>query len=864
MHGPIRSKKQQSAIELLATYSWAFLVVAIFAATVLVLSLAQPARNYLGSSCNILPELPCYQSLLYSGASGNVVESVTFTNNLGTPIMFTGDAFDASTIGVGALHVSGLGDCMPSFALQNDRVTCVANISGAQTPPIGTYLDTSFVISYEICNGEVASSCPAKTYKTSGMASQTFGLQKGSEFVINFGTSPSTGFIVVDGVSYASNTATQLQASTYTIYAAPPTGYTFNSWSVQPSNELSVTNLQTGALTIDANTVLTASFTLTSQLTTSTSTSTTVTTTTSTSTTTSTTTVSTISYVPITITNGQHSSTYVPITITNGNGATVGNFQQIINITPTLYSSNESAGLGNIRFYEGKTELHSWCESGCNSSSSKATFWILAPGGIQSGTTTLNMTFLSVGTTYDGDYAGEAPQLSPTYAEYDNGNTVFTAFYQRWGGLSSLPSGWSTGGSGSGTISYNAKNLTLTYTGGSNSAYHIDYALTETPSVIYDWYGNPYGSGLNGAAMSGFATADETGQADIAGVGSGNPNSGSTFYISEQLSATTGADYAVNTSVPIPNSNNVYTQSFISSSSDSGTLNYNGGKVTQNEGISSTGYLTVGVWQGSGGTQTLSIYWSRIRAYPPNGVMPTATAGSLVIPQSTASTFQQMVVLDSASYNDFAANLSNLEFTYGQPADVAGNVPLYAWIESNATASSTHTLLWIQLTNSIAAASNGVIYMNFMPSNSPIVNGYTGYAPQMYCSGCAQTSYGQYDNGNTVFLYYQRWGGLNALPSGWTNFNNGAQGTLTFNAASIKFTSTSTQYWEGIATSTTSAMTTQPVVIETYQNVSSAYNQHEFGIYNHTNALAGSSNYMGLEINNAGSSADLYSDGATT
>ena len=47
------------------------------------------------------------------------------------------------------------------------------------------------------------------------------------------------------------------------------------------------------------------------------------------------------------------------------------------------------------------------------------------------------------------------------------------------------------------------------------------------------------------------------------------------------------------------------------------------------------------------------------------------------------------------------------------------------------------------------------IYMNFLPNNSPVTSGYTGYAPQLYCaSGCFQTSYAQYDTGASVFLLY--------------------------------------------------------------------------------------------------------------
>ena len=84
------TRKQQSAIELLTAYSWAFLIIAVFAAAAIALYLAQPAPNYIGSSCNIVPELPCSEAALYSSgaSSSKVTEAVVFTNNLGTAIMF--------------------------------------------------------------------------------------------------------------------------------------------------------------------------------------------------------------------------------------------------------------------------------------------------------------------------------------------------------------------------------------------------------------------------------------------------------------------------------------------------------------------------------------------------------------------------------------------------------------------------------------------------------------------------------------------------------------------------------------------------------------------------------------------------------
>ena len=140
---------------------------------------------------------------------------------------------------------------------------------------------------------------------------------------------------------------------------------------------------------------------------------------------------------------------------------------------------------------------------------------------------------------------------------------------------------------------------------------------------------------------------------------------------------------------------------------------------------------------------------------------------------ATSSGFQQMIYFNPSTYSsNEMANLSNIEFTADAPIGTFGNVPLYAWIESGASSSATNTVTWVNLaSNTLGAAGSGTntltIYMNFLPNNSPVTSGYTGYAPQLYCaSGCFQTSYAQYDDGANMFINYWNFAGT-SLPSGW-------------------------------------------------------------------------------------------------
>ena len=126
----------------------------------------------------------------------------------------------------------------------------------------------------------------------------------------------------------------------------------------------------------------------------------------------------------------------------------------------------------------------------------------------------------------------------------------------------------------------------------------------------------------------------------------------------------------------------------------------------------------------------------------------------------TPNNFQQELVINPSSYAQYGlnANLSNLEFStnpYG------GGTPIYSWIANGSSITSTKSVIWVNLPSVISAnGGTETIYMNFFSNNNPILSGYTGYAPQLYCSsGCFQTAYGEYDNGVNVFSTYSNFKG---------------------------------------------------------------------------------------------------------
>jgi len=124
-----------------------------------------------------------------------------------------------------------------------------------------------------------------------------------------------------------------------------------------------------------------------------------------------------VAYVPITLTNSQSSATPSP-------------FQQMINITESTFSSYiaYNNNFANFEyFYANGTIIPAWIES--NSSGNLITWVKLTPSIPANSELTIYLGFASKTTNLLSSSGtsgiGEAPQLSSTYAQYDDGASVF-------------------------------------------------------------------------------------------------------------------------------------------------------------------------------------------------------------------------------------------------------------------------------------------------------------------------------------------------------------------------------------------------------------------------------------------------------
>jgi len=307
-------------------------------------------------------------------------------------------------------------------------------------------------------------------------------------------------------------------------------------------------------------------------------------------------------------------SSYLAIPITNNqNVATPAPFQQLVQLNLVNYSqlSGVASDLSNIYFSSdeaGQNKLYSWRETPASLTSTQ-TWWVLLPNGIPaSGTITIYLQ-VSSSTALDGVYTGEAPQLSSTYGQYDNGAKVFTNYWNFAG--TSVPSSWTT----SGTITIN-NGLSIS---GSSTPSQIETTSTFGTSVL-DWYGYatvPTGGGywINMGWYSSTSTPQGNGWFTYGGqsdYGYGYVTSSDTITVI-YTNVSAGQNYVFSIANDGTNANYL--------------LNYNSQSTTYAM-QTSTNYIGFrnGAYSGGWGGANVFVQWVRTRAYPPNGVMPALQA----------------------------------------------------------------------------------------------------------------------------------------------------------------------------------------------------------------------------------------------
>ena len=311
--------------------------------------------------------------------------------------------------------------------------------------------------------------------------------------------------------------------------------------------------------------------------------------------------------------------TFYTITITNSQtDPTPSPFQQLLQLDLSSILSSFSQLL-NLQFcldVNCNTPLYAWIEN-YNSNLSSVYIWINLPTSIPANSSITIYMFVRNSNQYP--YTGIAPQLTSTYAQYDNGENVFL-FYDNFAGTSLNTNKWASYTSST-TITVN-NGLTIQSSG--SLTYGGIITLSSFPTnTIFDAYLSSFtvqSSSYNSAHGIGVltGTSNTSNGYEYTSWNNSNPNGGTISY----GSLTNGLTSFV-AGPNFPTSNSIISGYWLATGNEAFGVNYSFVSTTNNS-VSNTGrnYYVLGAFNASQSATSIW-YWARVRALPPNNVMPS-------------------------------------------------------------------------------------------------------------------------------------------------------------------------------------------------------------------------------------------------
>ncbi len=319
---------------------------------------------------------------------------------------------------------------------------------------------------------------------------------------------------------------------------------------------------------------------------------------------------------------------YVALNISNSQStATPNPFQQMINITSAdsgwTYINNTGNHFGqNVEFfYANGTIIPSWLE---NYTSGHAIWWVKVGSIAASSKLTIYMGFASKTTNlFNNKTTGEAPQLSSTYAEYDNGANVFSNYFNFAG--TTLDSRVSP-----------ITGVTLTQNNGLSisvstidTAFYILTSVSQTSPFVLEsdetYYG--VGTGTNINEEYGLVIDSSTSTSQNTGGGPGGTN-----FMVRISNGDTNPQVFYDATSEVSGTRSYASQytaidSFTQSPSEV-TGTFDGTSTSYSTTALTSGYIGFYLYTAVANSNIATIQWLRTRTYPPNGVMPFVTAGT--------------------------------------------------------------------------------------------------------------------------------------------------------------------------------------------------------------------------------------------
>jgi hypothetical protein len=287
--------------------------------------------------------------------------------------------------------------------------------------------------------------------------------------------------------------------------------------------------------------------------------------------------------------------------------ATPTNFQQLIQTT-LQYPSG-------VRFWSPTDGwLYGWLES--LSSTNQAVIWVKIPSSIPANGVYQIYMVEDSSLNFDGVYWGEAPTLSSSYGQYDNGGNVFNNYWNFAG--TSLPSGLNTLLNG-GSVTVN-NGVTLS-TGSAETDVYSSTTLT-TPAIVEALVTSDSNSDAAVFFSENDITSTPSFGANIYNGYVGGYALGTRQSLWREINATY-IELAYGSSAVYPA---VLSLIWGGTGNIKSTYNYGSALTSTDTSFSVGSGWIVGLTSYNHGTSPYVQYqWLRTRSYPPNGVMP-ATA----------------------------------------------------------------------------------------------------------------------------------------------------------------------------------------------------------------------------------------------
>jgi hypothetical protein len=410
--------------------------------------------------------------------------------------------------------------------------------------------------------------------------------------------------------------------------------------------------------------------------------------------------------------------------------ATPSTFQQMVTWNPSAYSTYEASNLGNIRFCADSacaSPLDAWlesCSSTCGPSNTSATAWVKLTSSIAAGgSTTIYMVFEATSVNFDDNYWGEAPTLSGTYGQYDNGANVFE-FYSNFAG-SSLPAAFSTKtNSGSYTV-----NNGLTLHAGNTQWIHVYTTATHSSGVVE----TSLVSLTSSAELAVAAETSAPASGGDLGFQTGYRGQDSPIYSDVNIvKDVSGTGTSLGTATPQVSSGIIGLEW-----STTGTENLY--VAYTNKVSASDSAVTYGAshldlfFYGGASSQSGVVNWFRNRADPPNGLMPLTSFGSVTTgngsPSGPTDTLGDTFTL-GVSNTITVSNLNYYSYIWYTTAASSGSDTITATFGSAVTGSISiyelagyTTVGPLSSTGSSAGGSTSLSVTSFTPTTNSFVIG---------------------------------------------------------------------------------------------------------------------------------------------